>query len=61
MAGVGSRLPARSIARTLNRCLPLARPEYAFGEVQASNGAGSILHRKLEPASEDEKVKLALS
>jgi len=59
MAGVRSTLPARSIARTLNRCAPLPRPEYAFGELQAANEAPSSLHWKWEPASEDEKLKLA--
>ena len=52
-------MPARSIARTLNRCAPLARLEYAFGEGHPANAAESSLQRKREPASDDEKVKLA--
>jgi hypothetical protein len=35
VAGVGSTLPAESIALTPNVCEPSARPEYARGDVQA--------------------------
>src|SRR3712207_4764808 len=58
-AGVGSALPAASVALTLKACEPLARPAYSCGEVQLMKGAPSRLHLKVEPASEEENEKLA--
>ena len=35
LAGLGSVLPAGSVARTVNVCEPSARPLYVWGEVHA--------------------------
>ena len=52
-------LPAASVARTLNVCDPFARPEYAFGEVQALQAPASSWHSNDEPVSDEVNVKLA--
>src|SRR4051794_24058229 len=49
LAGVGSTLPALSVARTLKVCGPGANPEYACGDVHAANAAWSSWHVKEEP------------
>src|SRR5439155_1341806 len=46
VAGVGSALPALSVARTRKPWLPSARPLYACGLVQAVKAAPSRLHWK---------------
>ena len=46
-AGVGSTLPAPSIARTWKEWLPSERPAYSFGLVHAAKPASSSLHSKL--------------
>ena len=59
LAGVGSRFPAVSIARTWKVWLPTASPARLSGVVHAANAAPSRLHSKL-PASVEVKVKVAL-
>ena len=59
VAGVASTLWAASMERTENWCEPMPRTEYAFGVAQATQLAASSLHSKLEPASLEEKAKLA--
>src|SRR5215208_417932 len=56
--GVESTLPAASIARTANRCGPLASPAYFFGELQRKNERPSSRHWKVA-GSLAEKVSLA--
>lgn len=58
-AGVASRFPAGSFARTLNVCNPAASPVYAFGDVQAPYPVPSRSHSNVAVASGDEKVKEA--
>jgi hypothetical protein len=58
-AGVGSTLPAGSIARTSKRWSPGLRPRYVSGLEQAVNAAPSSLHSKVDPASFEENEKLA--
>ena len=50
-AGVWSGLPAVSVAKTWNLCLPGSRPLYFAFEVQTSNAPLSSLHSNVEPAS----------
>ena len=50
-AGVGSTLPAPSIARTLNACAPDPGTSTTSGEVHAANGAFPSAHWNVEPAS----------
>ena len=45
VAGVGSALPLKSVAWTLNVCVPFDRPVYCFGDSHAS-GVPSSVHRK---------------
>jgi len=59
LAGVESVLPAESVALTSKVWLPFERPVYSLGEVQAPQEPLSSLHSKLEPLSEEEKLKLA--
>ena len=59
-AGVGSTLPASSIARTLKTCLPGFSFLYFFGDLHGLNGFLSSLHSKLEPASLEENLNLAV-
>ena len=56
-AGVGSVVPPASVARTLNVWAPIASWAMLLGDLQGANGLESILHAKLEPGFEDEKVK----
>ena len=51
-AGVGSRLPAASVARTVNVCGPWARLEYDFGDVHEAAAAVSSLQVKLTSGSD---------
>ena len=51
VAGVASVFPAASVARTSNVCEPLARPEYAFGDVQVAHAPASSRHSNVEPVS----------
>src|SRR5438105_2117123 len=60
VAGVWSTFPAASLARTAKVCVPSASPEKLVGEVQAAKAAESSEQAKLELASLDVKVKLAL-
>jgi len=53
-------LPAASLALTEKVCGPLANPVYFLGEEQALKAALSSLHSKVLPASEEEKVNVAL-
>jgi hypothetical protein len=59
LAGVGSVLPAGSVARTWKLWLPSASPEYGFGLEQLENPPPSSWHSKLLPLSVEEKEKLA--
>ncbi len=58
-AGDASTLPAASTARTSKLCEPFARPEYAFGELQAPQAEPSRRHSNVEPDSEEANDKLA--
>ena len=58
-AGVGSVLPAASVAFTWKLCDPSATV-YAFGEVQEAKAALSNEHWNVDPASVEWKLKLAL-
>ena len=59
VAGVGSTLPAGSMALTPNVCDASLRLEYERGDVQAEYEAPSRLHWNVDPASLDVKLKLA--
>jgi hypothetical protein len=51
VAGVGSTLPARSVATTVKVWSPGARSEYSIGVLHSASGSASSLHSKVEPAS----------
>jgi hypothetical protein len=53
LAGVGSGLPAVSVAVTTTVCEPSPRPLYVLGDVHATAVPVSSLHVKVEPASDD--------
>jgi hypothetical protein len=53
-------LPAGSVARTSNVCVPDARPVYSCGEEHAVKAPASTRHAKPDPASLELKVKVAL-
>src|SRR6476620_5195167 len=57
-AGVGSELPAASIARTAKTCEPTARSAYFFGDVHPSKAPPSKAHSKV-PGSVAVKVNSA--
>ena len=59
LAGVGSVLPAGSVARTVNVCEPSARPLYVWGEVHAVSAPPSSVQPKVEPVSVALKAKVA--
>src|SRR5215210_2368202 len=59
-AGVGSRFPARSFARTRRTCLPRARPRYVFRAKHARNARASSLHWNVEPVSDERNVNRAV-
>src|SRR5690242_19187447 len=50
-AGVGSGLPAASIARASKRCSPSASTSLLYGDVQANQAPPSSRHCSFEPAS----------
>ena len=58
LAGVGSVLPAGSVARTSKVCGPSASADVVNGVVQAANAAASTRHSNVEPASVEVKVKV---
>jgi hypothetical protein len=60
LAGVASVLPAASVARAEKVCAPAAREPKEVGEAQSPQGRESSEHSKLELASLEEKLKLAL-
>ena len=49
--GVGSTLPAESIARTANACAPSVKAAGVCGDWHGANGPSSIRHSKEEPGS----------
>ena len=51
VAGVGSTLPSRSIARTANVCSPWDRPVNRCGAAQPTNSSPSREHSKRAPNS----------
>src|SRR5205809_56529 len=59
LAGVGSALPAGSVACTAKMCVPSPRPLRPAGEVHAARMAPSSLHWKVVPVSFDENEKVA--
>ena len=61
LAGVGSTLPAASVARTLNTCLPGSRCLYFFGDVQLRHFFLSSLQRNVDRFSEERNLNLARS
>jgi hypothetical protein len=60
VAGVGSVLPAGSVARTWKSCRPGASPVYGRGEVHAVKGAPSRAHSNVDPVSLAEKMNVAV-
>ena len=60
-AGVGSRLPAASSARTSKVCAPSVRPVYGCGLEQSAKAPPSSRHSKPGPASEARNEKLAFA
>jgi hypothetical protein len=60
LAGVESTFPAGSAAFTWNVCDPGARLEYVIGDVQPAKAAVSSAHWKVEPASVEAKLKVAV-
>jgi hypothetical protein len=56
-AGVGSVLPALSVALTSNVCGPSARVAALKGELQAANAAASTRHSKVPSGSVEAKLK----
>src|SRR5436190_2053577 len=54
-AGVGSRFPAGSVARTSTVWEPPSRDEVAIGELHDASWLESRRHSKLDPGSEEEK------
>src|SRR5918995_7230578 len=59
LAGVGSVLPAASVAFTSKVWVPFARLLYVLGEGHGLKAPLSREHSKEEPASEEEKVNVA--
>ena len=53
-------MPAASIARTLNLCLPWSRRLTFVGEVQGLNAFWSSLHSKVESGSDELNLNLTL-
>src|SRR5690349_1340205 len=60
VAGVGSRLPAASFARTANVCGPSVSGPNTAGDAQALKGPAYMLHSNVPPASLAVKEKVAL-
>ena len=61
LAGVGSVLPAPSVARTSKPWEPSARPPSGSGLEHPAQVPPSRRHSKLDPASEELNEKLALA
>ena len=61
LAGVGSVLPAASVARTSKVWDPFARLEYDAGEMQAPQAPASSRHWNVEPSSLEVNEKLAVA
>src|SRR5438270_5423559 len=59
VAGLGSVLPAGSVARMSTVCWLSVRPLNVFGLVQALQAPPSIRHSNVEPASVAPKLKVA--
>ena len=60
LAGVLSRFPALSIARTWKVWLPFLRLRYVFGEPQLLKAPRSSLHWKREPFSVEANLNVAV-
>lgn len=60
-AGVGSALPASSVALARKTCRPSERPVCLSGEVQALRAEPSREHPNVEPSSVEENSKVAES
>src|SRR6185369_15598365 len=60
-AGVGSTLPAASLARTEKVCGLIVSAERDLGELQPAQLPASNLHSKLEPGSVEVKAKAAVT
>ena len=60
MAGVGSTLPAASVARTAKLWVPAARALYVVGDVHEVKAAPSRLHENVDPTSSDENANSAV-
>ena len=58
-AGVWSRLPAASCARTRKSCAPFASPVRTWGDVQSCHAPSSSRHSKPAPASPDPNANSA--
>ena len=61
LAGVGSVLPAGSVARTVNVWEPSANPVYVLGEVQAVSDPPSSVQPNVEPVWLALKANVAVS
>ncbi len=61
LAGVGSVLAARSIARTSNVCAPSLSDAVVNGEVQSANGSESTRHSNVPPVSSEENSNVGVS
>src|SRR5438046_1540804 len=59
VAGVPSVLPATSVERASIVCCPSLRPVNVFGVVHALQPPPSTRHSKVDPASVEEKPKVA--
>ncbi|MEH3055363.1 MAG: hypothetical protein PGN13_15395 [Patulibacter minatonensis] len=60
VAGVGSVLPASSVARTARTCSPSVRVGL-HGEAQVAHAASSTRHSKVLPGSLEENVKVGVA
>lgn len=58
VGGVGSVLPAASIARAARVCAPSASPVSSLGDRHAAQAPASSLHSNVDAASEEENAKL---
>lgn len=60
LAGVGSALPAASVATTANVCAPLASGAVVTGDEHGEYAAPSTLHWKVDPASLEVNANVAV-
>ena len=60
-AGVGSTLPAGSVARTSNVCAPSASDAVVWAEVQEPQAPPSTRHSNVEPAWLAENVNVGVA